>query len=225
MRHPIAPLCKISGDLQFNPTKKKKKKNIKPNHSYLHLDSFKTKTGIWINYRCKPTSMRSKASAFYTRVKNKLSRWWNSETADFQTGSIPREEKDVEKPRPIPLCVCVCERAISYCTSRLRNISSCCCSVFMPSSLRSPVDGSSSAYRWTKSTVYVQSSALKTKWRLQRCNLVRIVEEDPVSGLRMKWENPLVLRSRFVTRLQACGGEYKLWPLHFSVPGCTYRPQ
>lgn len=27
MRHPIAPLCKISGDLQFNPTKKKTKKH------------------------------------------------------------------------------------------------------------------------------------------------------------------------------------------------------
>lgn len=70
-----------------------------------------------------------------------------------QTGSIPREEKDVEKPRPIPRCVCVCERAISYCTSRLRNISSCCCSVFMPSALRSPEDATSSACGGTKCTV------------------------------------------------------------------------
>lgn len=64
--------------------------------------------------------------------QNSLRTWEFTEAV--QTASMPLEEKEEEKPRPIPLWVCVCDRAISYWTSRLRNISSCCCNVFIPSS-------------------------------------------------------------------------------------------
>lgn len=40
MRHPIAPLCKISGDLQFNPTKKKTKQKKHKTKSLVFTSGF-----------------------------------------------------------------------------------------------------------------------------------------------------------------------------------------
>lgn len=99
------------------------------------------KTTDLMNYTCRlmhQHSLQARTNQLYSgNIGQNLQRR-EAQVQNVQTASMPLDEKEEEKPRPIPLCVCVCERAISYWTSRLRNISSCCCKVLRPSSSAAP---------------------------------------------------------------------------------------
>lgn len=114
---------------------------------YMWISKMNKMTDL-MNHTCRlmhQHSLQAHTNRLYSGNISQNLQKWEAQIQNVQTASMPLEENEEEKPRPIPLCVCVCDRAISYWTSRLRNISSCCCKVLRPSSLPAPDEPPSSS--------------------------------------------------------------------------------